>query len=223
MTRSRLWTLGTAGVVVVVFLASYFLLISPKQSEAADLRDQADQVAATNLTTQAKIRELEALQENLPAQNARIEEIAQLIPAQPQLPDLIRQLTDAGQNASVDVEGIVPGALTGVPNVAGVVYIPRNLTATGTYTDVKQFIDELQRNRRAVLITDVAVRPAEAAASTDGAQRAAGPTELTVELTTRVYMTKETAAADPAAGAQPTAGATAAATPAASAPATAAN
>jgi Tfp pilus assembly protein PilO len=210
MTRSRLWNFGTIGVVLVVFLAGWFLLISPKQSDAATLREDAETAADANEATEAQIRELEAAQKNLPQQNAAIEEIAQLIPATPQLPELIRQLTDAGANASVQVTGITPGPITSVPSVSGVVYIPLALNATGTFADVKSFLYELQMNKRAMLITDISVRRADVAVE-EGA--APGPNLLTVDVTARVYMTKEAAAAANSAAAG--SGATPAATPAA--------
>ncbi len=41
MTKSRTWTVGTAVLVVLILLAGWFLLVTPKRSHAADLQAQA--------------------------------------------------------------------------------------------------------------------------------------------------------------------------------------
>lgn len=190
MTRARIWNAGTVGVVLIVFLAGWFLLIEPERSEAAELRTQAEDVEAANMSTEARIRQLQLQQKDLPKQQARLAEIKKMLPDAPALPALIRQLTQAGNDASVTVDGIAPGSIADVPNVEGVKFIPVALDVTGRFADVKQFLLHLEENERSMLVTGFTL------ARVDGSEDdGADPDALTLSVQTRVFMGAEAAAA----------------------------
>ena len=86
MTRTRKWSLLSALLVVVVLLAGWFLLVSPKRSNAADLRTQTASQESKNSDLKAQIADLQAKQKNLPQQKAIIAEIQQEIPQNPRAP-----------------------------------------------------------------------------------------------------------------------------------------
>jgi hypothetical protein len=54
MTKTRTWAAATAGICVLLILAAWFLLISPKRAEAADLRDQTVAQDQANQQTEAE-------------------------------------------------------------------------------------------------------------------------------------------------------------------------
>lgn len=110
---------------LVVLAAGWFLLVSPKRGEAAELRTQASSQQSANASLRLQLEVLREQAEDLPAQQARLAEIATKIPATPELPTLIRQLSDAAEGAGVDLVSLAPsppqpvGAAAGAAGAAG--------------------------------------------------------------------------------------------------------
>ena len=193
MTRSRTWTIGTAVVVLAALAIGWFLLISPKRSEASELKATAEAANAQNLITEAKIRQLKLQQKQLPAQRAEIAAIQQQLPAEPLLPSMIRQTSNAAEDANVDLLGIAPSAITPLADVSGVSYIPVVITATGDFTQLKQFLFALEENKRSVLVSGFDIGKPDAGGTTEVA-----PDDLTITIQARVFIAGEAAPATPA-------------------------
>ena len=122
MTLTRKWSLLTAIVVVAVLAAGWFLLVSPKRSEAAELQlSAADQVAANDRLVQ-KIEVLKAQQADLPAQRALLARLQTQLPDNPSLPRLVRDLTAAGRKVGVTLDSLAPAPPE--PIAAPVVTVP---------------------------------------------------------------------------------------------------
>lgn len=226
MSKSRTWTLATALVVLAVFALGWFTLISPKRSEAAELRASAESAVAQNIITEAKIRQLKLQQKDLPQQQAQIAAINQQLPATPQLPSLIRQLLAADQSGAV-LTAISPSTITPMPGNPGVSYIPVTVGVRGNFTELKRYLFALEENKRAVLVTGFQIGKAEANGdSLDVIQ----PDDLNMTIEIRVFIAGTAAsttvvtpapsgagATTPTPGATPTAGGAAAPTAAAGA------
>lgn len=219
MTRSRTWTLGTVLVVLVVFAVGWFLVISPKKATASDLRASAASTVSQNQGTEAKISELKLQQKSLPSEQAQIAAIQQQIPSQAQLPSLLRQFSNAADASDVNLSGISPGTISPVPQDTGVAYIPVVVTASGEFTQIKQFLFALEENKRAVLVTGFTIGKAQITAV--AGQPAPDPNALAITIQTRVFLTTGASASTtaPSTTVTPTATPTAASTGAATAPA----
>ena len=118
MTETRKWSIGTAVIVVLLLVASWFLLIAPQRSEAADLNAQAAVVVADNQQLTVEIETLKAQQKQLPKWQAQLAEIQSEIPASAAMPGLIRQLSKAADKAGVELVSLAPSspATLGDPN-----------------------------------------------------------------------------------------------------------
>jgi len=203
MTKSRTWTLGTALVVVLVFVAGWLLVISPKRSTAATLHTQVGTLVAQNQSTEENIRQLKLEQQQLPAQQAQLAAIQQQLPAQPLLPSLLRQVSALAYNSGASLSSISPApTILAVPGDTGVSYIP--VVVNGDFTHLKSFLLALENNKRSVLVTGFTIAPVQAATGTGGAVPAG---ELTLALQTRVFMAGVTGTGS--GGAAPTPSATA--------------
>jgi Tfp pilus assembly protein PilO len=108
MTAARRWIIGGAIGLVLLLVAGWFLLISPKQSEAADLRDQTVNQLAANDQTRLRIARLRAQAAELPAQRALLASIQRQLPNTPALPTLIRDLTAAARAGNVRLVSLAP-------------------------------------------------------------------------------------------------------------------
>jgi len=215
MTQTRKWGLLTAVAVVASLALGWFLLISPKRGQAAELRSQAEQQAAANSQLQTRVAQLKAQSKDLPRQQARLEDIQARMPASPDLPALTRSLVDAAAQSGVVVMTLTPQAPAFVETkpaaaiapkadakaaAAGpqlkVAQIPLSVVVEGDYYEVEQFLGKLEKFKRSMLVTglDLAA-PSAAATSAEGARASQGA--VTATIAGRVYMTVETKAVAP--------------------------
>jgi type IV pilus assembly protein PilO len=90
--------------------AGWFLLVSPKRSEAADLKSQKTAQDAANAKLVQKLEMLKAQQADLPEKQAELAVLRKQIPDNPALPTLVRGLTDAGRAVGVNLVTLAPEA-----------------------------------------------------------------------------------------------------------------
>jgi Tfp pilus assembly protein PilO len=137
MSMTRRWSLLTAVLIVGILAASWFLLVSPKRSDAAEIRGQAAAQQASNEALVQKLNELKAQSGDLPKQKAQLATMRKQIPDNPALPTLVRDLTAAGKKVGVQVLSIAPGAPTAAVVAAAPVPVATTDTtaADGSATD----------------------------------------------------------------------------------------
>lgn len=159
MTQTRKWSALTAVAVVLVLVAGWFLLISPKRSEAADLTASAEQVTAENQTLQTQIATLQAQQKELPKWQAELAEIRTQLPPSPALPGLIRTLSDEADRAGVELVSLTPNTpitygATSEAGLAGeaLAGLDVQLQVSGGYFEIQQFVNNLERMERVMLV-----------------------------------------------------------------------
>src|SRR5687768_14666229 len=122
MTATRKWSALAVLLVAAVFAASWFLLIAPKRSDAADFRSQAVEQDAANERLVQQLEVLKAQAADLPKQEAFLAQIRRQLPDNPALPALIRNLTTAANKSGVDLTSLAPAVPVAV--VAPVVALP---------------------------------------------------------------------------------------------------
>lgn len=108
MTVTRKWSLLAAVLVLAIFAAGWFLLISPKRGEAAALRADTVTQEDANSRLEQKIAMLQAQQADLPKQRARLAVIRRQIPNNPALPTMIRNLSAAGKKVGISLDSMAP-------------------------------------------------------------------------------------------------------------------
>ncbi len=215
MTDTRKWSAAAVVLIVAIFAAGWFLLVSPKRSDAADIAAQTTTQDGANVSLQQKLEQLKVQQADLPRQRARLAEISTSIPNNPSLPSLIRDLTAASRKVGVSIDAMAPSAPIAVAAAApGVVIapptdatggttatgataaaagnqalfqVPLTLNITGSYFELEQYVNKLEGLKRSFLVTGFAITPAASADSASG--------DLTVAITGRVFLSEETAPA----------------------------
>src|SRR5512133_661484 len=93
MTVMRKWSLLTAVRVLAVLAAGWFLLVSPRRGDAAALRAQTVSKQKQNAGLQSQIAALKEQAKDLPKLQAQLAVIRTQLPADPQLPKLVRDLS----------------------------------------------------------------------------------------------------------------------------------
>jgi type IV pilus assembly protein PilO len=203
MTETRKWSAAAAVLIVAIVAAGWFLLVSPKRSDAADLKAQTATQENDNVALQQKLEELKAQQADLPEQRARLAEIASKIPGNPALPSLVRDLTAAGRKVGVSIDSMAPSAPVAVATAApGVVapapapaasatgttdtllQVPLTLKVTGSYFELEQYVNKLEGLKRSFLVTGFNIEPATIDLHPEGA--------LTITINGRVFLSQPT-------------------------------
>lgn len=187
MTKTQQWSALAGLAVVVVLLAGWCLLVAPKRGEVADLREQTTAQEQRHQQVRTQLAMLKAQDADLPAQRARLAEIAAKLPDGTALPALVRSLTETADRSGVDIVSMTPGqpaAVTassgsssgssgtgssgkgssgtgsaGAGNAGQLASIPVTLQVHGGYFQLEGFVHRLETLRRAFLVTGVTLAP----------------------------------------------------------------
>jgi type IV pilus assembly protein PilO len=187
MTKTQQWSALTGLAVVVVLLAGWFLLVAPKRGEVADLREQTTAQEQRHQQVRTQLAMLKAQDADLPAQRARLAEIAAKLPDGTALPALVRSLTETADRSGVDIVSITPGQPAAVTGSSGsssgssgagssgkgssstgsagagnggqLASIPVTLQVHGGFFQLEGFVHRLETLRRAFLVTGVTLAP----------------------------------------------------------------
>jgi type IV pilus assembly protein PilO len=114
MDKAKQWVVLTAVGVLAVMAGGWFLLVSPKRSEASDIRALTASQQTTNAGLQSQLVRLKQQAKVLPAQQAKLAAVAAKIPDNPALPGLVRALTKAADASGVELLSMAPGTPTDV-------------------------------------------------------------------------------------------------------------
>ena len=213
MTQTRKWASLTAVAVLASLALGWFLLISPKRGQAAELRGQAEEQTQANSQLQTRVAQLKVQSKDLPRQQARLEDINARMPASPNLPALTRSLLDAATQAGVDLTTLTPQApafvetkpTAAVAPTAGakasgpqlkVAQIPLSVVVEGDYYEVEQFLSKIEKFKRSMLVTNLDLTP-QSSDDTSAGGSSASRGAVTATIAGRVYMTVLTAPAAP--------------------------
>ena len=109
MDKLKQWVALTVLACLGIAAAGWFLLVSPKKAEAADLQAQTASQESTNASLRTQLEVLKAQAKDLPKKQADLARVAAKIPDNPALPSLIRALTAAAASAGVELVSVTPG------------------------------------------------------------------------------------------------------------------
>jgi len=216
MDKLKQWVALAVLGVVVVLAAGWFLLVSPKRSEAADIALQTSEKQTSNQALQTKLALLKSQAKGLPAQQAKLSVVAAKIPDNPALPALIRALDAAAASADVELVSLAPSAPAAVtaaapaapvaagaaaPASTGLQQIALNVNVVGGYFQVEQFLDRVENLTRAFKVNGFALAPGTdplkvTTGAPTGPAQATGKT-LTATINGQVFLVPATTVASP--------------------------
>ncbi|WP_298989371.1 hypothetical protein [uncultured Pseudokineococcus sp.] len=108
LTRTTAWIGGAALLGLVLVAAAWLLLVGPRQQLAADLREQTASTAGQNELLTAQVRRLEEQLGDVPTTRAEVAALREQVPADAQLPALLRQVTELSDLAGAELTGVTP-------------------------------------------------------------------------------------------------------------------
>lgn len=158
------WTVA-GGVLVVALVAviAWFAILSPRLSQADRLDQQAIDLETANLGLLNTYNRSIELAREAPAAAAEAQRLFAAMPQQADLPGVLEQITAAATDAGIDAEDVttintsVPAPVsesaetedTGV----ALAQLQVSVTAVGTRDQALQFLENLQRLDRVLLVT----------------------------------------------------------------------
>jgi Tfp pilus assembly protein PilO len=110
MDQLKKWVTLSVVASLLILAAGWFLAVSPKRTEAADLRTQAAEQVGTNSTLETQLQVLKAQAKDLPKEQAKLARSPPRSRADPALPSLVRALLDAAASSGVELVSVAPAA-----------------------------------------------------------------------------------------------------------------
>lgn len=167
-----------AVVLAIILTAGFlFLLELPKIRQLSELETKRSQKEQEIKTTQAELDRLEAQLKELPKMKEEVETLKQKMPAEANLPTIIRDIQTMSDQAGVDFLSIKPSAPT---QQSGYGEVPLEVTINGVFFDLVDFLYRVQTLSREVKVTSVSVEAGEAGLPN---------IKVTIKLSTFVYGT----------------------------------
>ena len=167
----RIWLLAGATVIVLLAMAGWFLLISPKYAEKDAIASQSDATQTQLVVLRSRINELKKQQADLTTLQAALAKKQTALPSDSGLPAFLNQLQRSGSDTDVNVTGVTVGAPAQQANLSAVWALPITLTADGSTANLERFLTSLQTGQaRAVLIESATVTPKSGTGATDASQ-----------------------------------------------------
>jgi Tfp pilus assembly protein PilO len=145
-----------AAIAVVVALLLIFLLVLPTMREVGETEEQLQAAQDQEIALAAELRALEQAQEQAPETEQEIAAIDDAIPPTADLPALFRLLDSAASRAAVDFFSFTPGTPV-VDPTSQYSTISSQVTVTGGYFAIDEFLFLLETLPRAAKVTTVAV------------------------------------------------------------------
>jgi hypothetical protein len=125
-------------LLVLAAVASYFLLISPQHSKAAELRKEADATRAE----MTRLRQLtQQVQNSEPIRVADLFRMTKAMPSEADMPGIILQLNRIARETGIRFDSITPQAPA---EASGAQAIPINLIFQGNYFELADFLFRLR-------------------------------------------------------------------------------
>lgn len=170
-------------IVLLVALLAVFLLVLPKMSEVGETEDQLQETQDQEINLAAQLNALEDAEAAAPETELEIAAIDEQVPPTADLPSLFRLLQGAADRAAVDFFSFTPG--TPVPNLTGSYStIASQITVSGGYFAIDEFLFLLETLHRAAKVTTLAVTPSAGGEGTTTTSTSNLQLQITVEFYT---------------------------------------
>jgi len=143
VSRRTKLLLGVLGVIILA-VAVWFLVLQPIRSDIASTDQEIESMRARLQTAQAKLAQAEVKRQEAKYNQARLLELAKMVPESEEIPSLIVELEDVARQSGVNLSSITPGEpaeLSGIPAR----YVPVDLQVSGSYFDLGDFVYRLER------------------------------------------------------------------------------
>lgn len=160
MRRPGLVSIIAVFICIVIGALGYFLLIGPKMGKISNKKKAVEAEEAKILTEKNTYKQLLDIKNRSAEYEARLTELQAKIPAQPELPSLIRSIQAASNpatGAGLPWLSFSPGEVSS--GGEGYSTYTFTMTASGFYDEVVDLVYRMERFKRAVVIESISLAP----------------------------------------------------------------
>lgn len=135
---SRKLRFAAVGVgLLIIIVAAWFLLLSPLREEIATLETSIETEQANLATAQAKLAQAEVTKAEGKQNQARLLELAKMVPFSAEVPSLLLQIQDLADQSGIEFTSVTPGDELDAGDFR---ILPLSLEFTGTFFDLSDFV-----------------------------------------------------------------------------------
>jgi Tfp pilus assembly protein PilO len=174
-------------VAIVVAILAVMLLVLPKMGQVSEAQDELQAAQDQELALEAQLRSLEEAQAQAPETERQIALIEDQVPPTADLPTLFRLLDSAADRSAVDFFSFTPGSPITDPT-AQFSTISSQVTVTGGYFALDEFLFLMETLPRAAKVVSIAVAPSAAPETAT-----TSTTSLQLQATVEFYTTDTSA------------------------------
>lgn len=174
-------------VAIVVAILAVMLLVLPKMGQVSEAQDELQAAQDQELALEAQLRSLEEAQAQAPETERQIALIEDQVPPTADLPTLFRLLDSAADRSAVDFFSFTPGSPISDPT-AQFSTISSQVTVTGSYFALDEFLFLMETLPRAAKVVSIAVAPSAAPETATSST-----TSLQLQATVEFYTTDTSA------------------------------
>jgi type IV pilus assembly protein PilO len=159
MQNIPVWAKVIIAVLPAIIISALliFLIIMPKKEEIEALDKKIGEQQKKIAEAESKAAKLADLMRENKILLARINELKKLLPEEKEITDLLKQVSDLGISAGLEIKSWKPRART--MHSSGIVYeIPVGVNVTGSYHDLGMFLGSLTRLARIVNVKNMALQ-----------------------------------------------------------------
>jgi len=154
-------------LIVVIILGALavivFLLLKPQVDIANELRAEQELVEEQIAVADNALRQAQTIKDRAKGNRIRLSVLREAIPENDQIPALIVDLPQLAEDS-----GVVLGSFSPAPAGAGGSSVPFQMSVTGTFFDVLDFLYRIQNFPRYLRVSRVAVEKTESAGGVAG-------------------------------------------------------
>jgi len=141
MSRRMRFIAAGLGLLVII-VAAWFLLLSPVRQDIDLVSANIEQEQTKLTTAMAKLSQAEITRAEGQENQARLLELAKMVPSSQEIPSLMLQIQDLADQSGIEFISVTPG-----PPIAEVGYemIPLSLEFSGTYFDMSDLVYRVEQ------------------------------------------------------------------------------
>jgi len=143
MSRRVKIVLGWVVLLVIVLLVWFFVL-SPVRNEMTDVKAQLEKTQERMALAQTRLAQAEATREEAKRNQARLLELAKMVPETEEIPSLLLQIQDLANQSGISFDSITPGDVVDSQYLSGRI-LPLDVEFTGTFFDMSDFVYRVEQ------------------------------------------------------------------------------
>ncbi|HKJ66210.1 MAG TPA: type 4a pilus biogenesis protein PilO [Desulfopila sp.] len=140
------------GLVLLPIVIFYFVFLSPNLEDLERLETQKVTLEQKLQRVKKKAANRERLRREVEETRIVFEEVAELLPSEKEIPQLLKDISALGRNAGLDFLAFKPGQDTPKDFYAE---IPVNINVKGPYHNLGFFLDQVSKLERIVTVNNI--------------------------------------------------------------------